>query len=152
MRLRPLALALLLLAPCTLLLRGGSGTPQVLADAPVKDFRLPTFTKDSWIASVLRADTAHIISQTQVEMTGVTLTIFSGDANNRVDTVFVSPAATVHREPDHESIHGPESVRVVRDSLEITGEQWSYFYREKRVLIEKNARIVFRTKLPDILK
>lgn len=152
MMFRRLAVALLLLAPFALLLRGGSGTPQVMTEAPVKDFILPRFTKDGWIAQRLHADTARIVSQTQVDVTGLTLTVFSGDANKRVDTVIVSPVATVHTEPDHESIHGPESVRMVRDDLEITGEQWSYFYREQRVLIEKNTRIVFRTKLPDILK
>ena len=169
MMLRRLAVALLLLAPCALLLRGGSGTPQVLADAPVKDFRLPRFNEDGWIAQLLRADTAHIVSQNQIDVTGMTLTVFSGDANKRVDTVIVSPVATVLTETGRESIHGPETarpvrdnhevtvhgpetVRLVRDNLEITGEQWSYFYPEKRVLIEKNARVVFRAKLPDLLK
>ena len=43
-------------------------------------------------------------------------------------------------------------MRLIRDDIEVTGEGWTYFYNEKKVLIARNAHVVFHSALPDILK
>ena len=142
----------LLLATGAYLARGAAGGPEVTARVPIKNFQLPTFTKAGDRAMLLLAGEAFIVSQTQVEVTDLNLTLFSGDATNRVDTVLVSPAATVLL--DQQIVRGNSTVRLVRDDLEVTGEQWSYSHQpaEKKVLIENKARVVFRAQLPDLLK
>lgn len=118
--------------------------------APVVNFRAPTFNKEGHRATLLRAGTAKLIGQTQVDATDVTYTIFKGDAAATVDTVLVTPAATA--QTDKEILHGPSTVRLVRDDLEITGADWSYAHREKKVSIARDSRIVIQTTIPTLLK
>lgn len=80
----------------------------------------------------------------------MTLTLFSGDAAARVETVFLSPSAKVL--VDKRVIFGAETVRVVSDQFELSGVEWRYEHEAKRILISKQARVVFRVELKDVLK
>jgi hypothetical protein len=91
-----------------------------------------------------------LVGTDQVELQGMTLTIFTGDAANTVETVILSPLATIQL--DREQVQGESTVRVIRDDIEITGQGWSYDHAVKKVSITRNARIVFQAQLPDILK
>lgn len=119
------------------------------SQAPVENFRLPTFTQEGHRSMLLQGSQA-LVGTNQVELRGMTLTIFSGEAANTVDTVILSPVATIQL--DRELIQGESTVRVIRDDIEITGQGWSYDHAGKKVSIARNARIVFQAQLPDILK
>jgi hypothetical protein len=141
---------LLVLLPWVLLLLGSAGSPQIEVTAPGKNLSLPTFTKEGWRATLLRAGTARYVSQTQIDATDVIFTVFKGGAASLVETVLVSPAATALT--DREVLRGDQTVRLVRDDVEVTGAKWSFARREKRVLIGQDARVVFHAALPDLLK
>jgi hypothetical protein len=99
---------------------------------------------------MLLQGSAAMVTAARIELREMTLTLFSGDARNLVETVILSPVATVN--PEREEVEGAGVVRFIRDDLEITGYGWHYAHAQKKVSITRNARIVFRAQLPDILK
>ncbi len=125
-------------------------TPQVKSSAPIKNFRLPTFDKNGTRTSFMRADEAIIVSSTQIDAKNMNLTLFTADGSGRIDSILLSPVATAFT--DKQIVTGKESVRFMRDDVEVTGDHWTYFHQEKRVLIENNARVTFRDELKDIIK
>ncbi len=131
------------------LLLASAAAQSPLASTPVKNFRLPTFTKEGHRSLLLQGTEARV-STRQVELSEMTLTVFSGDATNRVETVMLSPLARIDLEA--EQVRGDGLVRVIRDDSEITGTGWSYHHAEKKVSITRSARVVFRAQLPDLLK
>ncbi len=143
-----LLLLALLLSPFALLPRGAAAA----STAPGKNLSLRTVTKEGPFDTWLRAETVSYITPTQFDVTGLNFTKFKGNAANEVDSVLVSPAATVLT--DQKILRGDSTVRVVREDhgLEISGEQWSCDYATQTFLIEKNTRVVIYAKLPDILK
>lgn len=99
---------------------------------------------------MLLQGTQALVGPNQVELREMTLTIFTGDEANTVETVILSPLATIQL--DREQVRGESTVRVIRDDIEITGQGWSYDHAGKKVSIARNARVVFQAQLPDILK
>ena len=123
--------------------------PSLTSQTPVSNFRLPTFTKEGFRSMLLQCSQA-IVRPNNIEFADLNLTLFSGDEKADVVTVLLSPNATA--EPEDETVHGSGSVRVIRDDIEITGTNWTYDHRQKKVSIAANARITFNAQLPGILK
>lgn len=139
-------LVLCLLAGSSLLARAAL---PITTQTPVEHFELPTFNRLGNRSMLIQGYRAVVRAQT-VDLVDLNLTIFAGDPRSTVETVILSPAATVN--PTDETVHGSGPVRVLRDNLEITGVGWSYDHRQKTVSIASHARIAFQAPLPDILK
>ncbi len=146
----PVLLLVLLLVLSISVSVSAQSSPEVKSSAPVKNFRLPTFNKEGRRTTFLRAGEAVIVSNTRIDVKGMNLTMFTNDDSGRIESVLLSPSATVLTE--QKIVNGQESVRFIRDDVEVTGEQWTYLHQQKRVLIENNARVTFRDELKDILK
>jgi hypothetical protein len=140
-----------LLAAAGLLATGIAERAQDISNAPpAKDWTLPLFTKEGYRQMTIRGEEVHPVNADRVDIIGMNVTVFSGGADPKVDSVLLSPEATFMI--NEKVAHGDKSVRLVRDDVEVTGEQWSYVYSEKKVLISKHAHVVFHSALPDILK
>ncbi len=124
--------------------------PQVQANAPILNFSLPSFNEQGFRTMLVRGREAIVTSKTEARLRDMTLTVFSGDAAARVETVFVSPAATVRL--DERVVFGEESVRVVNDRFELLGTDWRYEHDAKRIVIRAGARVVFQTEVRDLLR
>jgi hypothetical protein len=124
--------------------------PQVQANAPILNFSLPSFNEQGFRTMLVRGREAIVTSKIEARLRDMTLTVFSGDAAARVETVFVSPAATVRL--DERVVFGEESVRVVNDRFELLGTDWRYEHDAKRILIRAGARVVFQTEVRDLLR
>ena len=98
----------------------------------------------------LRGDEVRPITADRIDVSGMTVTVFSGDAAAKVVSVLVSPDATFL--VSEKLARGDKSVRIVRDDIDVKGDGWSYSYNEKKVLIYRHAHVVFHSALPDILK
>ena len=142
----PIFLCLLASAPLA------RSAPESTAPAatPIKDFRLPSFDKDGKRTTFMRATEALIVTPTRIEVKDMQFTVFTKDGTGAFDTLLLTPAATFLT--DKQFVSGSESVRLIRENLEVTGEQWSYDHPQKRVLIKKNARVIFQDELKDIIK
>lgn len=123
---------------------------QIKTTAPIKDFRLPAFDKDGKRTTFIRADEALIVSPTQIDAKNMHFTLFTKDGSGAFDTVVLAPSATLLT--DKKFISGQESVRLLRSDVEVTGEQWSFDQPGQRVIINKNAKVIFQEELKSVIK
>lgn len=125
-------------------------SPRITAPAPARNYTLSLFSDQGYHSMHVRGAAAEARSGGRIALTDLTLSIYTGDASRTVETVILSPQAVL--EPDAEVVAGPSLVRLIRDDLEVTGEDWSYDHRAKKILIQRNARIVFHAEVADLLK
>jgi hypothetical protein len=117
---------------------------------PARNWTLPLFTKEGYRQMTLRGDEVRPITSDRVDITGMNVTVFSGTADAKVDSVLLSPEATFMI--SEKIARGDKSVRLIRDDVEVSGVGWTYDYNQKKVLISRHAHVVFHSALPDILK
>jgi hypothetical protein len=126
-------------------------TPRVSAPAPAKNYTFSLFSEKGFHSLHGRGASADLSNPNRIGLTDLSLTLFKGDSGRNVETVILSPLAVF--EPKLEHISGSAVVRLVRDDLEVTGEDWVYDHPAKKILIRRNARIVFiGAELTDLLK
>jgi len=142
----------LLLLSLALLLAGSAGAQatRFSADAPVVNFRLPMFTPEGHRAWLVRGSEARFASANVIDIKELTMTLFTGDATDRVETMILSPVARVLAQDS--VVTGPDRIRVINDNFEATGLQWRYDHKEKSISIAKTVRVTFRAELKDFLK
>ena len=133
-----------------LVLAAGGFAASIETNAPVKNFSLPTFTKEGYHSVLLRGNEALFVSAQQIDVSGMQLTLFTGDATNRVETVIISPQARFF--PNRNIAEGEHSVRVLRDDVEMSGTKWTYDHGERKVVLDGNVRVIFHAQLKDMLK
>ena len=125
-------------------------TPEISAPAPVKNFSLPFFNDDGSRTLLVRGTEAILTDPRKPVLTEMTVTLFSGDASNKVESVLLSRVATV--DTTTQVIEGSDAMRFVRDDVEVSGEAWRYEHAARRIVIQRKARVVLRAELPQILK
>jgi hypothetical protein len=123
---------------------------QTTGAAPAVNWVLPLFTdKDGFRSMTLRGSEVRP-EASRVVIRDLSITIFSGDAAARIDSMLLSPSAVFH--PRENRATGDQSVRFLRDDIEVTGVDWSYDHRARKVSLQRNVRVTFRAQLGDILK
>jgi hypothetical protein len=139
------------LAAAALLAWAPRGSADEIAVAPpARNWTLPLFTKEGFRQVTLRGDEVRPVSSDRIDVSGMNVTVFSGDAEARVASVLISPEATFLL--NEKTVQGDKTVRLVRDDVDVRGEGWSYNYNEKKVLIYRRTHVVFHSALPDMLK
>lgn len=118
---------------------------------PAKNWVLPLFTaKEGYRNLTLRGSEVRPVGSAQIDVTDLSITVFTGDATARVETMLLSPAASFF--PKEQRATGEKSVRLLRDDIELTGEGWVYEHTTKKVSLARHVRVVFSAQLNDILK
>jgi lipopolysaccharide export system protein LptC len=123
---------------------------QVATNAPILNFRLPTFTPDGHRQWLIRGSKVVFQSKSEIDVSELALTIFSGDAQDRIETMMLSPVARVSTAD--QTAAGPDTIRVISDNFEATGLGWRYDHREKKVSLSRRVRVTIRSELKDLLK
>lgn len=118
--------------------------------APVKNFRLPTFTNEGFRRTMLRAEEARLPDPTRIELVEMELTLFNGRLDEAIDAMLAAPSATFL--PEKLLASGAETVRLERLDLTVTGADWSYDHPARRIVINRDAHIILRAPIGDILK
>lgn len=124
--------------------------PQVAATAPVKNFRLPTFTDEGFRHTMLVAAEARLPDPARIDLIEMELTLFTGTADEQIDAMLAAPSAAFF--PQKLVATGSDTVRLERVDLTVTGADWSYDHAAKKVLIKRDAHVIFRSAIGDILK
>lgn len=129
-----------------------AAAPEMVSDKPIINFRLPEFNAEGNRVWLVRGSEARYISQGQMDIKGLNLSIFTGLPDGKLETLILSPAAQI-RYPDIVA-QGRETIRIIDDRFEATGKVWNlqYSQKEKKVSIAGNVRVVLHTELKDILK
>jgi hypothetical protein len=137
-------------AAFALLAAAGATADEMQVAPPARNWVLPLFTKEGYRQMTLRGDEVRPVSNDQVDISGMTVTVFSGDARAKVDSFLSSPVATFMI--NEKVASGPGSVRLVRDDVAVTGSGWTYYYDQRKVLIARDVHVVFHAAMPDMLK
>jgi len=130
----------------------------VAANAPVINFKLSLFDDQGNRTGLLRGSEARYISSSQIDLVEMQYITFLENGSTEVDATLLAPTASVLMENGKARVHGNESVRLIRKNIEVTGEQWTYNHpgkkdtTPKKIVIERNVRVVFQIELKDILK
>ncbi len=118
--------------------------------APALNWVLPIFSdKEGHRSMTLRGTEVRPGTKT-IAVTDLSITIFSGDAKAAVDSILLSPQAVFF--PKENRAGGEQSVRFIRDDIEVTGLGWTYDHAAKKVSLQRDVRVTFRAQLNDILK
>ncbi len=123
---------------------------QLAPSAPVKNFRLPTFTDEGFRRTMLRAGEARLPDPARIELVEMELTLFTGLSDEGIDSMLAAPAATFL--PEKLFASGPSTVRLERLDLTVTGADWSYDHPARRLVINRDAHVILRAPIGDILK
>jgi hypothetical protein len=131
-------------------------TASVIANAPVKNLRLPSFNDAGHRTSLIRAGEARYISQTHIDVLDLNFAQFIGDGTTKPVNLLLAPSATVTiTGKDRYLLSGKQSVRLIAPKAEATGEDWTYEHHGKseggRLILNKNVRVVFQTELKGLL-
>jgi hypothetical protein len=131
---------------------GGAAAPASAASitAPAMNWVLPLWTKEGYRTMTARGSEARFINSNHVEVVDLNLTLFSGDAATRVETILLSPAATFL--PQDKIARGEKSVRYIGDDIEASGVRWTYLHVQKKISLEGNVRVTFRAELKNLLQ
>jgi hypothetical protein len=125
----------------------------VIANAPVKNFRLPSFNAQGHRTHLLRGSEARYISTTQIDVVNLHYSQFRGDGSTDTANILLAPSASVFlQERARYIVRGGESMRLINDDFEATGEQWTYDHEAQKLTLGRNVRVVFHQPLQDILK
>jgi hypothetical protein len=125
-------------------------TPPAVETGPALGWVFPLFTDAGYHLYTLRGSSARNVRADEIEVTGFSAVVFSGDATEHVDTVLLSPQATFFPKSNRATGDGP--VRLIRDDVEVTGVGWTYDHAAKRVSLAHHVRVTFPAQLNDILK
>jgi len=118
--------------------------------APAKNWVLPLFTKEGFRQMTARGTEARLVTAHEFEVIDLNLTVFSGDAAMRVDTILLSPAATFL--PDTKTAHGDKSVRFIGEDIEASGTRWLYRHQAKKISLDGDVRVTFSAELKNLLQ
>jgi hypothetical protein len=127
-----------------------SAAQDIAVAPPASNWTLPLFTREGYHQMTLRGDLVHPVDSDRVDIVGMNFTVFSGGTDAKVDSVILSPNAKFMI--NERIASGAGTVRLIRDDIDVTGEDWSYSYNEKKVLIMRKAHVVFHAALPEMLK
>lgn len=128
----------------------GQDSTRISADAPIINFRLPTYTPGGFRAWLVRGSEARVAGPNDIDIKELTMTIFTGDARDKIETMILSPVAKIA--PEDQIATGSGAIRVINDSFEATGAGWRYEHKEKKVSITRHVRVVLQSEFKDLLK
>jgi len=123
---------------------------QIRASAPIKNFRLPTFTVQGYREFMLRAGEAIIPDAYRIEVKEMELTLFTRTAADEIDAMLAAPSATFF--PKVQIVSGDDTMRLERSDLSVSGAGWTYDHKTRKLIITRDARVTFHAPIGDIIK
>lgn len=118
--------------------------------APAENWEMKVFTKEGYRSMILRGTEVRLAALNRYDVVDLSITVFSGTAAAHVDSILLSPSASFFSREDR--ARGDRAVRLIREDMEITGENWTYVHAERKVTIQTKTRVVFHAALPDLLQ
>ncbi|MEO6003462.1 MAG: hypothetical protein ABIZ04_01870 [Opitutus sp.] len=118
--------------------------------APALNWSLPFFSSEGFRTMTARGSEARAVDAHRFDVVDLNLTLFSGDAASRVETILLSPAASFL--PDAKIARGDKSVRFIGDEVEATGTRWIYRHTEKKISLDGSVRVIFHAELKNLLQ
>lgn len=122
---------------------------QMTPDTPLRNFSFPVFGEGGYKIWELRGVEGRYISETESIIIGLDLKVYSGDANNTLESRLRSPRAHVYL--DERRAEGESSLFFSGENFILQGENWSWNGQTKTMKVASDARVIFNDEI-DILK
>ena len=117
---------------------------------PAKNWVANLFTNEGYHSMTARGTEMRMITAHEFQVIDLSLTIYSGDAGEKLDTILLSPAATFL--PDAKTARGEKSVRFIGENIEASGTRWVYLHDAKKISLDGNVRVTFSAELKNLLQ
>jgi hypothetical protein len=126
--------------------------PALVVTSPAKNWVWPRYTREGYRWMTLRGTEVREVSADQIDIVDLNITVYSKDAAAETDSSILSPAASFFIRENRAA--GAQSVRVIdyAHNLEVTGEQWTYEAKLKKISLARNVRVVIHDPPPGLLK
>ncbi|MDR1789320.1 MAG: hypothetical protein LBR12_03065 [Opitutaceae bacterium] len=127
----------------------------IKTNAPIKNFHLPLFDKTNRLSADLRAGQAVIPGGDVIHVADMSLSQYeyprdaAPDSKPALTTTLAAPVATVF--PREQRILGNASLRLTRPDLDVSGADWSYDHRAKKLTLNRDTRVTILAPLPAAL-
>lgn len=117
---------------------------------PAKNWVANLFTNEGYHEITARGTEMRMISAREFQVIDLSLTIYSGDAAEKLDTILLSPAATFL--PAEKTAHGEKWVRFIGENIEASGTRWVYRHDAKKISLDGDVRVTFSAELKNLLQ
>lgn len=118
-------------------------------DAPVKNFRLPSFGENGYRVWDLEGREGIYVSENEIEISGMRLRTWSGDEDMLRELEITSPSARLY--PAENAAAGEDLIHIVGLNYTVFGVGWRWDGEERKVAVDHEVRVTFYQEL-DILR
>ena len=120
---------------------------------PIVNFKLPLFNDDGYRTGYLRGAEGVYANESDIRITDMELSQYSGDAQDAVIGAMESPEALFRYDKTGRShASGAGSIMIENDTFRLTGEDWIWQEENNRVVINQNVRIIIFDQIGTIIK
>lgn len=106
----------------------------------IRNFSLPEYNEKMELVSRIEGDAAKAVQDDTFEITNLRFEMYrSGKVNARV----TSPFCTFNKRKNRG--WSKSSIRITRDDLVVTGEDYEFNGKKEQIRIRKNAKVVLRS-------
>lgn len=123
---------------------------QLRPDTAIEGFRIPLFDETGYRVWQLRGELATYQSETQIKISGMHVSQFVGDEQNREVAKLTSPEAVFHF--DTTTAYGPSELHVKTKAFEIIGYDWVWLGDKKQITFNDTVKVTLFEQVGDILK
>ncbi len=118
-------------------------------DAPVKNFKLPSFGSDGYRQWDLEGREGRYISEDEIAIVGLRLRTWSGDEELTQILEITSPNARIF--PALNSAAGSGLIHIVGPGYTVFGVGWVWNGETNAIAVEREVRVTFHEEI-DILR
>lgn len=119
-------------------------------DAPVIDFKLPLFAESGYKKWEISGHEGRYLGNERLLVLVMTIKIFSGNADLLLESLIVSPDATI--DIQRKVAQGKSALRVRGHNYRVSGTGWTWLGEENRIIVHRDARVEFNQSLGKILR
>lgn len=117
------------------------------SDSTMKGFRVPTYDDQNVMTSQIYGDSARVLPDGNVEITGLRMEFFSyegeGDEQEKItDMTVTSPLCYYNR--TRGVVISDSDVRISRDQMVVTGKGFRYSNKSQELKILSNSKVVLK--------
>jgi len=123
---------------------------RVRTSAAVENYTVSFFSDEGYPRVRIVGASADLTHRDQIRLTDLKLELFTGGADRTLETKLDATSAML--DPANEIVRGPDSFHLQRADIEVTGEDWTYSHRDRRVQVNRSARVVFKMPLEGLLE
>ncbi len=118
---------------------------QIAPYSKLRNFKLPLFNEEGYRAYILSGMEGILQGEEAIEVTDITVDVFSGDEQQTLTSRMTSNQAFYDIQTN--TISGPGTIEIEDDNFQLEGNDWELDLENKNMVINESVRIQFYQKL-----